>query len=173
MLKLLLAPVIVPGCALLGVIAGALYFGAVIAVVDWLGGSLASSDAAASSIGSRAAIPAFALGTPAGALVGYGLSALWIAPDEDAWRHWTFTSIAAVAIAGLLAIVCWIIPLYHSFVPAMTVLMGKAGGISTIVGLVSVVQFANAAFAIFNRLTSGPDSKHKLVLPLPPTGKAP
>jgi hypothetical protein len=135
MKNIVLAPVIVIGCAVLGAIGGALYFGAVLGVLDWMAGAASAAD----DLGRRASFPAFAFGVPAGAVIGVRLVDA-LRGDEE-----TFTDIAAVIVAGLVALPCIVLPLYASFAPAFKVLM-SANKTASILGYLSVLGIGALAF---------------------------
>ena len=138
MKNIVLAPVIVLGCALLGVIGGAVYFGAVIGVLDMMNGAANS----AGDLGRRVSFPAFAFGVPAGAVFGVRLGhALW--DDSEA-----VPDLVAMVLSGLVALPCVVLPLYASFFPAIKVLM-SANKTATILGYVSVLGLA--MFAVHSR----------------------
>ncbi|WP_395714467.1 hypothetical protein [Reyranella sp.] len=137
MRNIVLAPVIVIGCAVLGVIVGALYFGAVLGVPDWM----ANAAIAADDLGRRASFPAFAFGVPAGAVIGVRLVHA-LCGDEE-----TFTDIVAMIAAGLVALPCIALPLYASAEPAfkVLVLMG-ANKTATTLGYLSILGVGALAF---------------------------
>lgn len=135
MKNIVLAPVIVIGCAVLGVIGGAVYFGAVIGVLDWLTGAASAAD----DLGRRASFPAFAFGVPAGAVIGVRLSNALRGGDE------TVAEIAAAVVAGLVALPCIVLPLYASFMPACKVL-ASAGHTAPILGYLPVLGIGAFAF---------------------------
>jgi hypothetical protein len=138
MKNIVLAPVIVLGCVLLGVIGGALYFGAVIGVLDMMNETARSAD----NLGRRVSFPAFAFGAPAGAIVGVRIVYASSGDSETA------SSLVATALSGLVALPCIALPLYASFMLATKVLM-SANHTATILGYLSILGIAS--FAIQSR----------------------
>lgn len=136
MRNIILAPAIVIGCAVIGVIVGALYFAAVLGVPEWLAGTAI----AAEDLGRRASFPAFAFGVPAGAVIGVRfVNAL---PDAEM----TFTDFAALIVAALVALPCIVLPLYASAEPAFKVLvLMRPNGMATILGFLSMLGIGGLA----------------------------
>lgn len=138
MKNIVLAPAIVLGCVLLGVIGGALYFGVVISALDMMNETVRSAD----DLGRRVSFPAFAFGVPAGAMFGVRLTdALW--GDTK-----TASGMVGIILGGLVALPCIGLPLYASFNPAIKVLMSD-NKTATILGYLSV--FGIAFFAVQSR----------------------
>lgn len=130
MRNIILAPVIVIGCAVIGVIIGALYFGAVLGVPEWVSGVASAAD----DLGRRASFPALAFGVPAGAVIGVRL--VHALRSEEG----SFTDVAAMIVAGLVALPCIVLPLYASAEPAFKVLvMMSANKTATILGYLSIL----------------------------------
>jgi hypothetical protein len=137
MRNIVLAPVIVIGCAVLGVIVGALYFGAVLALPEWAAGAVSAAD----DLGRRASFPAFAFGVPAGAVIGVRLVHALCDGVE------ALTDGAAVIVAGLVALPCIALPLYASAEPAFKVLvLMSANKTATILGYLSILGVGALAF---------------------------
>jgi hypothetical protein len=137
MRNIVLAPAIVIGCAVLGFIVGALYFAAVLGLPEWAAGSAIAAD----DLGRRASFPAFAFGVPAGAVIGVRLVHA-VCGEEG-----TFTDIAALIVAGLVALPCIGLPPYASAEPAfkVLVLMG-ANKTATTLGYLSILGVGALAF---------------------------
>lgn len=130
MRNIILGPVIVIGCAVIGVIGGALYFGAVLGVLDWLAGTAIAAD----DLGRRASFPAFAFGVPAGATMGVRLVYAFVEEEE------TYASVAGLILAGLAALPCIVLPLYASAVPAFkTLVLIGSNKTATILGYLSIL----------------------------------
>lgn len=130
MRNIILGPVIVIGCAVLGVIVGALYFGAVLGVLDWMAGTAIAAD----DLGRRASFPAFAFGVPAGATMGVRLVYALVEEEE------TYASVAGLILAGLVALPCIGLPLYASAEPAFKVLvLMNANKTAMILGYLSIL----------------------------------
>lgn len=132
MKNIVLAPVIVLGCAVLGVIGGALYFGAVIGGLDWMAGSAAT----ATDLGRRVSFPVFAFGIPAGAVIGVRLINALLGEVETA------ADVVATILGILVALPLIVLPLYASFVPAFMTLTKSVPAL----GYVSLLGFAYFAF---------------------------
>ncbi|MGD9881967.1 MAG: hypothetical protein AB7U95_17730 [Reyranella sp.] len=140
MKNIILAPAIVIGCAVIGAIVGALYFAAVLGVLDWM----VSVATAADNLGRRASFPAFAFGVPAGAVMGGRLVYALLETEE------TYASFAALILAGLVALPCIGLPLYASAWPAFKVLVLASGnmasmavGYASIMGVVALALGSN------------------------------
>lgn len=130
MRNIILAPVIVIGCAVIGVIGGTIYFGAVLGVPEWGAGAASAAD----DLGRRASIPALAFGVPTGAVIGVRL--VHALRSEEG----TFADVAAMIVAGLVALPCIVLPLYASAEPAFKVLvMMSANKTATILGYLSML----------------------------------
>lgn len=145
MRNIVLGPVIVIGCAVIGVIAGALYFAAVLGVLEWMSGVASAAD----DLGRRASFPAFAFGLPAGALIGFRLADASLR-EEESWA-----SVAGIMLAVLVALPCIVLPLYASAVPAFKVLvLIGANKTATMLGYLSILGVGALAFGS-NRLLDG------------------
>lgn len=136
MKNVILGPVIVIGCAVLGIIVGALYFAAVLGVPEWLAGTAIAAD----DLGRRASFPAFAFGVPAGAVIGVRF--VHALPDDEI----TVSDFAALIVAALVALPCIVLPLYASAEPAFKVLvLMRPNGMATILGYLSMLGVASLA----------------------------
>lgn len=130
MRNIILGPAIVIGCAVIGVIGGALYFAAVLGALDWLAGTAIAAD----DLGRRASFPAFAFGVPAGAVMGVRLAYALVEEEE------TYASVAGLILAGLVALPCIVLPLYASAVPAFKMLVLTSGNMASMaVGYASIM----------------------------------
>jgi hypothetical protein len=156
MVPSLLIPAAVFGCAVFGVIAAALWFGAAFALFDWLSGKVLD-DAAAASLGYRASLSGWALGAPVGAWAGFVLSVAAL------YRSGPSSSSGATGVrdvlneigyglvgvfAGvLLALALTLVPLYFSFWPALRAIMAYK-----VLGYGSVLLFGMGVAATFKRI---------------------
>jgi len=135
MKNIILGPAIVIGCAVIGVVGGALYFAAVLGAIEWLAGAASAAD----DLGRRASFPAFAFGVPAGAIIGVNLACTLLAKEES------YASLGGIILAVLVALPCIGLPLYASAVAAFEVLVLMGGhktsmafGYASIVGVVAL-----------------------------------